>query len=49
MTMLQTHEIEAICNANHGNPFSVLGLHKRGAWVVTAFVPGADALWVLPG
>jgi 1,4-alpha-glucan branching enzyme len=39
----------AIAEGRHGDPFSVLGLHKRGAWVVTAFVPGADALWVLPG
>jgi 1,4-alpha-glucan branching enzyme len=39
----------AIAEGRHGEPFSVLGLHKRGAWVVTAFVPGAEALWVLTG
>jgi len=38
----------AIAEGRHGDPFSVLGLHKRGtAWVVTAFVPGVDRLWVL--
>ena len=41
---------EALVNGTHGNPFAELGLHKRGkAWVVTAFVPGADRLWVLTG
>ena len=41
---------EAILNGTHGDPFAELGLHKRGkAWVVTAFVPGADKLWVLTG
>ncbi len=41
---------EALVNGSHGDPFSVLGLHKRGKqWVVTAFVPGADRLWVLTG
>ena len=40
----------AIVEGRHGDPFSVLGLHKRdGAWVLTAFVPGADRLWVLTG
>jgi 1,4-alpha-glucan branching enzyme len=40
----------AIAEGRHGDPFSVLGLHKRaGSWVVTAFVPGADRLWVLSG
>ncbi len=40
----------AIVEGRHGDPFSVLGLHKReGAWVVTAFVPGAERLWVLTG
>ena len=41
---------EAILNGTHGDLFAELGLHKRGkAWVVTAFVPGADRLWVLTG
>lgn len=40
----------AIVEGRHGDPFSVLGLHKRdGAWVVTAFVPGAERLWVVTG
>ena len=39
----------AIAEGRHGDPFSVLGLHKRAGWVVTAFVPGADRLWVLTG
>jgi len=40
----------AIVEGRHGDPFSVLGLHGRdGAWVVTAFVPGAERLWVLTG
>jgi len=39
---------QAITEGRHGDPFSVLGLHKRqGEWVVTAFVPGAQQLWVL--
>lgn len=40
----------AIVEGRHGDPFSVLGLHKRGGkWVVTVFAPGADHLWVLTG
>ena len=40
----------AIAEGRHGDPFSVLGPHKRGsAWVITAFVPGAERLWVLSG
>lgn len=40
----------AIVEGRHGDPFSVLGLHGRdGTWVVTAFVPGAERLWVLTG
>ena len=41
---------EALLDGLHGDPFSALGLHKQGkSWVVTAFVPGADRLWVLTG
>ncbi len=41
---------EALANGSHGDPFSVLGPHKRGKqWVVTAFVPGAEKLWMLTG
>ncbi|MFN4153323.1 MAG: 1,4-alpha-glucan branching protein GlgB [Paracoccaceae bacterium] len=40
----------AICEGRHGDPFSVLGPHKMGGkWLVTAFVPGAERLWVLTG
>ncbi|MEO8245057.1 MAG: 1,4-alpha-glucan branching enzyme, partial [bacterium] len=40
----------AIIEGRHGDPFSVLGPHQDGAaWVVTAFVPGAEKLWVLGG
>ena len=40
----------AIAEGRHGDPFSVLGPHKRGGkWVVTAFVPGAERLWLLTG
>ena len=41
---------QAIVEGRHGDPFSVLGPHLRGKdWVVTAFVPGADKLWLLAG
>ncbi|MCU0815242.1 MAG: 1,4-alpha-glucan branching protein GlgB [Cypionkella sp.] len=41
---------QSIVQGSHGDPFSVLGLHKRaGKWVVTAFAPGAERLWVLTG
>jgi 1,4-alpha-glucan branching enzyme len=40
----------AIAEGRHGDPFSVLGLQKQdGKWGVTAFVPGAERLWVLTG
>ena len=40
----------AIVEGRHGDPFSVLGPHKiGGAWVVTAFVPGAEALSLITG
>ncbi len=44
----------AIAEGRHGDPFSVLGPQKRGqkqggGWLITAFVPGADRLWVLSG
>ncbi len=33
----------AITEGRHGDPFSVLGLHKRGKdWVLVAFQPGAE-------
>ena len=40
----------AIVEGRHGDPFAVLGLHKRGrAQVVTVFSPGAENLWVIHG
>ena len=37
----------AIVHGSHGNPFSVLGLHKAGKqWIARAFVPGADKIIV---
>lgn len=49
-TSLDRAAAEAIAGGWHGDPFAVLGPHKRGGkWEVTAFVPGADRLWVLTG
>jgi 1,4-alpha-glucan branching enzyme len=37
----------AIVHGSHGDPFSVLGLHKAGKqWIARAFVPGADHITV---
>ena len=43
--MLEQSTIRSLIEARHGDPFSVLGPHKRGRvrWV-TAIDPGADAL-----
>ena len=39
----------AITEGRHGDPFAVLGPHQRGReTVVTVFIPGATALWLLP-
>ncbi len=41
---------QAIVDGAHGDPFAVLGLHQKGkAFQVTAFVPGAETLWVVTG
>ncbi len=49
-TLIDDSAAWAIVEGRHGDPFSVLGLHQRGgSWVVTAFVPGAEKLWVLTG
>jgi len=38
----------ALAGGEHDDPFSVLGLHRRGKrWVLTAFVPGAERLEVI--
>ena len=40
----------AICEGRHGDPFAVLGPHKRAAgFTITAFVPGADRVQALTG
>ena len=40
----------AIAEGRHGDPFAVLGLHKRGGkWLVVAFDPGAEAMRILVG
>jgi 1,4-alpha-glucan branching enzyme len=39
--------LAAIVHGSHGDPFSVLGLHKAGKlWIARAFVPGADKIVV---
>jgi 1,4-alpha-glucan branching enzyme len=48
--LINESEAWAIVEGRHGDPFSVLGPHRRGGkWVVTAFVPGAESLSVLTG
>ena len=47
---LDPQTAQALLEGRHGDPFSVLGPHRQGkALVVTAFVPGADRLWLLAG
>ena len=39
---------QALVTGTHGDPFSILGLHKRGGdWVLVAFVPGAETMSAL--
>ena len=39
--------LAAIVHGSHGDPFSVLGLHKSGKlWIARAFIPGADTIVV---
>ncbi len=48
--LIEDGAARAIVEGRHGDPFSVLGLHKRaGSWVVTVFAPGAERVWVLTG
>jgi 1,4-alpha-glucan branching enzyme len=48
--LIENGAAQAIVEGRHGDPFSVLGLHKRaGSWVVTVFAPGAERVWVLTG
>jgi 1,4-alpha-glucan branching enzyme len=47
---LDPGEARAIAEGRHGDPFAVLGPQKRpGGWLVTAFVPGAERLFVVTG
>ena len=47
-TPLDPGMAQAIVEGRHGDPFAVLGPHQVGVdWVVTAFVPGAERLWLL--
>jgi len=42
--------IAALMQGDHGDPFSVLGLHaEEGAWVVRALLPGAVSVAVISG
>ena len=46
--MVNQHDIELICSACHGDPFSVLGPHgENGGVSVRAFLPGARQVQVL--
>ena len=48
--LIDPNAAAAIAEGRHGDPFAVLGLHKRGGkWVVLAFDPGAEGLQVLVG
>jgi 1,4-alpha-glucan branching enzyme len=46
--MLQAQDIEKICNASHGDPFSVLGPHEMapGECSIRCFLPGATQVTV---
>ncbi len=46
--LIDPETAKAIAEGRHGDPFAVLGLHRRGSkWVVVAFDPGAEAMTVL--
>src|ERR1700693_305727 len=47
-TSLASHDFYRLLNAEHDDPFGVLGLHKtNGLWVVRAFRPDAKELAVI--
>jgi 1,4-alpha-glucan branching enzyme len=47
--LLESGAAQAIVEGRHGDPFAILGPHPVGKeWVVTAFVPGAAKLILLP-
>lgn len=47
--MLQSHDVELICNASHHDAFSVLGPHigARGKTSIRCFLPGAASVVVV--
>ncbi len=49
--MLDSAQIEAICQGRHGDPFAVLGPHAQpdGSVTVRAWLPGAAAVQVVAG
>ena len=47
--LLESGAAQAIVEGRHGDPFAILGPHPLGKeWVVTAFVPGAAKLMLVP-
>jgi 1,4-alpha-glucan branching enzyme len=49
--MLHASEIDAICQASHGDPFATLGPHEVavGQQSIRCFLPGADRVQVVAG
>ena len=48
MTLIHRSEAEALAAGQHGNPFSVLGLHGEGSSRrIVALVPDAERLWAV--
>ena len=46
--MVNPQDVELICRARHGDPFSVLGPHRQaGGWSIRAFLPGAREVEVV--
>ena len=49
LTAIDSGAAQAIVEGRHGDPFAILGPHPKGKdWVVTAFVPGASKLVLVP-
>ncbi|TVR10396.1 MAG: 1,4-alpha-glucan branching enzyme, partial [Phormidium sp. GEM2.Bin31] len=53
MTTITAKQIDKIASNQHQNPFEILGSHQlsdnngKSAWVVRAYLPKADAAWVI--
>lgn len=50
---LDQGNIQAVVQGKHGGPFDVLGSRRqavqgRQVWIVRVFLPGAEAVWVVP-